>query len=459
MNLTSVVLLQLALDNSRVLVEEDTFQAEHVEKPKCKQWCMNSDMSWTDKCKNGKRCGGCPECASAVGPPWESLENRKMSTEQIKDVMQQKFVVMANDKIPEEALSRFTDLASSFWQFGLVPGPGAVSWAQKNNKDFIPLLDLKNPVPKEFGKCSFHKGTCTADKIVEVLEDSKRKVGGRMHYLMGFNEPFGGKSEEAASWAKKSLKHADPEVAAHWWRTVVQPAAERTGLELVSPTMGAGSGKGDWGVKFLQACYDNRSAVPPCKVELIKTISVHHMVCYAGFWRKTFAKNGGDDMEMCDERCQQCSTPPKFPSQDNFYSYFKDRMRKKYSNAEMESFWNPYFDSLKIWVVPNSCGNDSDYNKKTKGSGHGMAEQYCESLTGQSCIHQEGSIKAFLDMNNIDKFSWYVTWMDTLPAGAPNREAQMASRMFDTDSGSSTPVGRAILTGLDAQQADCASEL
>lgn len=454
---TVLCLLQLAsasdsacdLDGVCLLQTASTTQTAKVDAPKCKSWCT------AETCGETKKCGACPQCV-LEGPPWESLENIEMSTQEVKGKMLQKYVVMANEKVPEEAMELFTDLASSFWQFGLVPGPGAAAWAQKHDKDFIALIDLKEPVPKKYGKCQFHDNTglpkCTADKIVKVLEDSKKQV--KMQYLMGFNEPFGGVGE-SASHGKKALKHADPEVAAEWWRTIVQPAAERTGLELVSPTFGAGSGKGDWGVKFLQACYDNRNAAPPCNVELIKAISVHHMVCYAGFWRKSFAPSGGDDVEMCDQNCQRCSEQPKFPkTQDNFYTFFKERMREKYGSAEMESFWDPYFDSVKIWVVPNSCGNDANYNRKTKGDVPTAAD-YCEAMTGQSCIHQEGSIKAFLDMDNVDKFSWYVTWIDTLGEKAPNREAQMASRMFDTDIGEPTPVGRAILGGLNAEQADC----
>merc|ERR1712232_1443957 len=102
-------------------------------------------------------------------------------------------------------LNQFTNTSSWFWTYSLAPPESALEWANENGKEFVPLVNLKDPLPcpsrsafkKMWGgkgkkyhcnQCSFHKETCTVDMLVEALNETKNKVTTR--YLMGYNEPY-----------------------------------------------------------------------------------------------------------------------------------------------------------------------------------------------------------------------------------------------------------------------------
>lgn len=385
-----------------------------------------------------------------------------------------------------------------------------MEWAQENGKEFVPLINLKQVLPKSHpnAKCTFRgadtpdhlmmldqsdkkKGKksksnvpfkCTVDDIVEVLEETKSKID--THYLMGYNEPYADHEQDSA-YASKGKKGVTPVEGAEWWRLYVQPAAERTNLKLVSPTTGISSQKIGWLHGFLQACYEKKDAVPPCTVEKIEVFSVHEYKCYGGYWRKYAASDGGDSVEEVGDS-KTCSERFKPKKEANIYTNFKNVMRKKHGTDEAwepydEAFWNDYIDGVKLWVTETSCSGDYRFDRSMLTSNGGVytkktlpktptPEQSCLDITDRECHHQEGSIAAMLGMDNVERFSWF-TLFPNPPREHPNFESIRAAAIFDarTEVNRSgvvvsnenymkpTPVGRALLGGL-ADDVDCSED-
>jgi len=373
-----------------------------------------------------------------------------MSADEIRGKLSQKQGMNANSKVGRDTLNQFTSTSSWFWTYALEPNSKALAWAQDTGKEFVPLVSLKRVLPRKYGKCSFEDGTCTVYMLVNVLEKTKKSVTTR--YLMGYNEPYAN-HQQASSYGNKGSKGVNGTEGAHWWRLWIQPAAERTGLELVSPTTGISSQKSGWMIEFLQACYDNRNAVPPCNVEKIKAFSLHEYKCYASFWRKYAAKDGGDDVSVVDKSCSEPFKPKK---ETNFYTQMKMAMRKRYGDEPATSFWDPYFDNVKLWVTETSCSGDLYWDKLNnhKARETPTAEQSCERITGQSCQHKEGSVNALLSMDNIERFSWF-TLFPNPPKNHPNFESITAAAIMDSVTGAARPVGRALLNALDPVTAKC----
>jgi hypothetical protein len=380
-----------------------------------------------------------------------------MSQDDIRSKLAAKQGMNANAEVGIETLDLFNDLSSWFWTYSLAPNPKALAWGKANGKEFVPLVNLKRVLPKnrKYGKCSFQDGSCTVDMLVEVLEDTKNAITTR--YLMGYNEPYAS-HQEASAHGLKSLKGVNGTEGARWWRLWVQPAAERTNLTLVSPTTGISSQKSDWMIEFLQACYDNKDADPPCNVEKIKVYSVHEYKCYASFWRKYAALDGGDDVHVRQRKCEAEEGPFKPRKEVNFYVRLKKAMRERYGDVLADNFWDPYFNSVKLWVTETSCSGDLNWNKVTKGKADKpstpTAEQSCQYITGQSCQHQEGSVAALLGLDNVERFSWFTLFPDP-SKDHPNYESIVAAAMMDTNTKEPRPPGRALLSALDPSAAAC----
>ena len=319
----------------------------------------------------------------------------------------------ANGAVPRPVLDQFTSTSSWFWTYGLEPAATALAWAQDNGKEFVPLINLKRVLPKTHPnwRCSFSAGTCTVDDIVGVLERTKSKISTK--YLMGYNEPYASHSDSHV-YASKGKKGSSGTEGAEWWRLYVQPAAQRTGLKLVSPTTGISGQTVGWMIEFLQACYDNKAADPPCNVELIEVFSVRECKCYENYWRKYAASDGGDAIKVLHNGCAEKFRPSK---ETNIYTSLKTAMREKYGDAEASSFWDPYFDSVELWVTETSCSGDlkfDKFNKNVKGLPRTpTAQQSCLAITGQSCNHGDGSVAAMLGLDSIERFSC------PLPKSAP----------------------------------------
>eukprot|EP00927_Polykrikos_kofoidii_P051162 TRINITY_DN44969_c0_g1_i1.p1 TRINITY_DN44969_c0_g1~~TRINITY_DN44969_c0_g1_i1.p1 ORF type:complete len:475 (+),score=93.56 TRINITY_DN44969_c0_g1_i1:92-1426(+) len=376
---------------------------------------------------------------------------QRMSPSEIDVKLKAKQGLNANAIVGLDTLNKFIGTSSWFWTYALKPEEEALKWGLANNKEFVPLVNLKRPLPKGEGTCSFQDGTCTAEMLAKALKATKA-TGITMEYLMGFNEPYAS-HQEASSYGQKGLKSVSGEEAAEWWRKVVQPAADQAGLRLVSPTTGSAGQKVAWLIEFLQACYDRRSlADHPCKVEKIEVFSVHEYKCYAGYWRKYFATDGGDDVEVKDPSCKERFKPRK---EVNFYTSVMTAMHKAYTDPKDRSFWAEYIGGVKLWVTETSCSGDIDWDKvQNEKKQTPTAAQSCQYITGQSCIHQEGSIEAILGMDNIERFSWF-TMMPNPPTKHPNYESIMAARLFDAETKVAQPPGRALMKSLDASEAEC----
>lgn len=360
----------------------------------------------------------------------------------ILDLMAQKQGMNSNGKVTKEILDRFTDSASWYWTYGLSPTPGSEEWGKAHGKEFVPLINLKEVLPEEYGSCHFRDGTCTPEMLIQVLTDVINR-GVQINYLMGYNEPYAS-HQEASSYANKGDKGVSGTEGAEWWRLYIQPVAEALNLDLVSPTTGISKQKSGWLIEFLSACYENKDdEEKPCNVELIKAISVHEYKCYGSYWRKFAAVDGGADVVLGDDTCEENFRPR---SETNMYTQFREAMAERYPD-DMD-FWNNYFDNVQIWVTETSCSGDLKYDKVTNIRQTPTASQSCERITGNSCQHEEGSIAAILGMDNITRYSWF-TLLPNPPTKHPNYNSITAAGILAWPSTDAKPVGRALLTGLD----------
>ena len=81
-------------------------------------------------------------------------------------------------------------------------------------------------------------------------------------------------------------------------------------------------------------------------------------------------------------------------------------------------------------------------------------EESCQYITNQSCQHKEGSVAAILDLDNVERFSWFTLYANPV-INHPNRESILAAVMMDANTSASRPPGRALLSALDARAANC----
>lgn len=137
-------------------------------------------------------------------------------------------------------------------------------------------------------------------------------------------------------------------------------------------------------------------------------------------------------------------------------------MRTKYGDALASEFWDPYFDEVKLWVTETSCSGDLKYDRVNKNTPNlpasPTAEQACMDLTGQECHHKDGSVAALLDMDNIERFSWFTLFPNPRP-DHPNYESIIAGALVNATLKVPTEIGRAMLSGLDADAADCSTPM
>lgn len=77
----------------------------------------------------------------------------------------------------------------------------------------------------------------------------------------------------------------------------------------------------------------------------------------------------------------------------------------------------------------------------------------CRALTGQECQHKEGSVAAILDMSNIERYSWF----SFNPRKSCNSHCQsrLTHGMMHNPLDAPRPVGRAMLSGLNWDTANC----
>jgi hypothetical protein len=355
-------------------------------------------------------------------------------------------------------LGPFTDISSWFWTYGLEPEAESLTWGQENQKEFVPLVNLKDPLPNHMKPCTLHdmeaENACTKDQFVEVLKETKKSI--KTEYLMGYNEPYAEHGEDTAgqeAYGTKGLKGISGELGAEAWRKVVQPAAEDTGLKLVSPTTGMSPQKAKWLIEFLQACYDKRNSTTfPCDVTKIGVWSIHEYKCYASYWRKYAALDGGNSTSAAgNESCEEELKPETKAM--NIYVNFKEQMRRKYKTEEDQKFWSSYIDGVKLWVTETTCSGDNKYNKamkKTVGTKAPTNIEQCHYITGGDCQREEGSIKAMLGMENIERFSWF-TLLPSPPTTHPNYDSIMKGALLNYLDGEPLPLGRAFTNLLDPE--------
>merc|ERR1719436_1928999 len=105
-------------------------------------------------------------------------------------------------------------------------------------------------------------------------------------------------------------------------------------------------------------------------------------------------------------------------------------MKAKYGDDIYNEFWKGYLSKVKLWVTEVSCSGDYEWNLETKGDPNNpktpTAEESCQRITGQECIHGEGVVHAMLSLDSIERYSWFTLW-PTPNEDHPNYESIMAA--------------------------------
>ena len=93
-------------------------------------------------------------------------------------------------------------------------------------------------------------------------------------------------------------------------------------------------------------------------------------------------------------------------------------MRATYGDDLADTFWDPYFDGIKLWVTETSCSGDFDFDKENNTESGLLPEPdtptneaSCQAITGQKCQHQQGSVQAMLELDNVTFFCFYFIFL------------------------------------------------
>jgi len=247
---------------------------------------------------------------------------------------------------------------------------------------------------ERYDACMAKNPMCTKEHATEVLQHLKTTFKDSPtppKYLLGWNEPY-----DQNDWHKMW----EPADAADVWRRIIQPAAQSTGFQLISPSTKPRDNarkKGlTWFVDFIKACWDNAKNDPPCNVDLIKAIAIHIRTCQATWWNRYF-----------DEVDKHKTT--RKVMKDKLAGY-----TGKGSFAGGPKDWAAFIEGLPFWATETNCNYD-DRSFNLKGAKFPTEQQTCERLTGQLETTRDlrkfgiGSIRWAERSPVFDRYSWWCT--------------------------------------------------
>lgn len=257
---------------------------------------------------------------------------------------------------------------------------------------------------------------CKLDDVIDELLQTKRRLHVRPRFLMGFNEP---------SDHRNKTKYISPVDAVDIWRKYMQPAAQATGLQLISPTAlfdTAPDYSSEWIADFLKTCRDYEDDKKhPCNVDDIRALQIHQYSCAEGYWRDMF-----------------------LPKSGRFWHQLQALLGKHGGKD-----WAAYVHSKPLWVTETNCNADDSSDPGESP----LPDEQCWRTTGKRAGNTDrwgydfgvGSIKTLENLTNVARYSWWNTynphWSDRLRT--------TTVRLVD-DNGNLFPLGQALLSGGDA---------
>jgi len=323
-----------------------------------------------------------------------------------------------------EAVEHYNGSVNWFYNYKQLPIGWQGDWADDNGVEFVPMIAQpwlwsENGADK---KCSFSESqtkvpVCSLQNVTEVLQSAidQRSNGVPVKSVMGFNEMYNDPPPDG--------KDLTPKDAALYWGKFVQPAANATGLELISPTLNAKSGAVEWFSDFLKECYDLRNdGNHPCNINLIKKFAVHTYDCRQSTWETYY---NGTSSQMITL----------------LITHLK--------NYEDKSDWDVYVRARDIWVTETNCyWEEEDITRPgawTWEPPHANSKEQCLYITGQKQdTHGIGSLAYIEQMINVERYSLWTTWNKQIK---PNYLTYKSGKYL-------TPLGKAYLN-IGDQNVDC----
>ena len=350
--------------------------------------------------------------APTVVPSLSSFPSDKPSTS--GPLLKRGLILNTSNEFVREAADNFNGKVSWFYNYKHTPVLWQGVWADENDVEFVPMIPQPwlwdNNENSSGKKCFFDEDkqpTCRVEDVIEVLNNAKkaRKGGVPVKSLMGFNEMYNNPDD------------LTPEESALYWGKFVQPAANATGLSLISPTLNAKSEATSWFSDFLKSCYDLKDhADHPCDVELIKKFAVHQYDCREWIWNDWY---GGDNSEMIESLILKMEN--YCPGEGNCPD------------------WAAYLRSRELWVTETNCYWETIDPTLTNFNfeyPHASSKEQCLRTTGQmQDTHGNGSIAKMEELDNIERYAWWTTFNDK----------QIKPQYLTYKDGQLTPTGKAYL--------------
>ena len=299
-----------------------------------------------------------------------------------------------------------------------------IEWANEQGIEFVPMLDQNKVKLRGWDKCWLtgydkygnEKEKCDKDRIQEELAETISQLVTPTRYLIGLNEPFDKNDDLPDKWVVA-------EDAAKLWGEYWMPIAKELGLKLVSSTTIQVNDKADWMGDFFKHCWELRDAEVPCDVETVEVLNIHHYSCYYDDYINKYSNTSTDE--------------------DSFYWYLINHLTDPEWEGHDQFDWETFILSRPIWITETSC--NADYWPRQTVYQH----QQCERMTGiEGGDWGEGSFQAFKDIDNIHRVAPFVFY------GSETWEHVM----LVNNEGELLPTGRAILSDLDPEAADCYAE-
>lgn len=341
----------------------------------------------------------------------------------------------------KNALLTVQDIGSWYYMYDPYPTRtgrlSTLAMAKASGKEFVPMISEHKFYLDEShtAYCVFVQRLVAEDAplcdTATVQKSLKRMLGEfsghavKPRYLMFDNEPWTQSPDTNATWNGQNVKVTPWQAASKM--VIVQPAADRLGLTLVSPTADQ---KGVWISEFLKQCVQ----MPGCDINKIQVISVHKYVCSRKSWQEDFVER-------------------------KWQARLLERVKDS-GNGMTPEKWADYINTRRIWVTETNCNGDPDYRRAAQQPDPQYPirtqEEFCLRASGQENPEVYGSLQELLSMDtsNVERVSWWVAYASKAFAGRKQTDSRvdrndridwtMADRMVEENGNELTPVGRLI---------------
>lgn len=395
----------------------------------------------------------CGQQPLSINKGFDATSNYDFSN-QSYDTHQAKQGVILGVFLNQAFIDQLGNIGSWYFRYSLHPNSivdnnyvNSVSWANKYNKEFVPMIPEKRFKYDEGEEsCALlddfltgaNDHVCTIDEMVAAIEQMKAlfNTTNQPKYLMVFNEPH----QKGADLVGNPTTYlmSPLQVARAWGR--IQKVGEQTNLKLLTPATSIEPVAVDYFTQFLKSCHDLRNDPNyPCDVETIYAINNHAYECKESYWVDNYLNKG-----------------------------FQKTLIQKMGNYGGRD-WKDLIMSRKIWLTETTCNWDQDVRKEqSQGRYVRSSKESCLRATGQRADFGDGSLATISSLGDaeMERFAWWTLHIDpykhsdvgSITASSLNRI--LASRLYD-ENYQQTPIGRAYYQAFQdptkMDQVDCES--